>query len=370
MAPPAVRPLEGEHVVGIAGRSQAGAGAASPALPFAAAADSLDRAGRTERVLVTGATGFVGRHTVERLVRQGHAVRALVRRTIGGSLAPGVELAPGSLEDPASLRRAMEGADVVVHLAALTRAQSEDAYHRTNVLGTRNLLDAMLAAEPRPRRLVYLSSMAAVGPSVDGRPVAPADTPRPLTAYGRSKLAGEDLCLRAAAEVEVVILRAPAVYGPRDRDLFHFFRLAARGILPVPSGPDRPLQLVHVQDLAHAVASAVSSPAAGGTHHVADAVAYPWIDVGRLVAQAVGARARVIRVPAHVIVWSARASQAVGRLRGRPSIFDADKARELLAPGWLCDTESARRSLGFEASIPLADGLRATAQWYRNEGWL
>jgi 2-alkyl-3-oxoalkanoate reductase len=362
--------LKAGDVAAITGQSQGAAPQSGPALPFAKVADSLLPAGGGRRILITGATGFVGRHTVERLVRQGHAVRALVRRTTDGLLAPGVELAPGSLEDPVSLRRAMEGTDVVVHLAALTRAPSEEAYHRTNVLGTHHLLEAMLGAEPRPRRLVYLSSMAAVGPSQDGRPVAPADTPRPLTAYGRSKLAGEVLCLRAAGEIEVVILRAPAVYGPRDRDLYHFFRLAARGILPVPTGPDRLLQLVHVQDLANAVESAATSTAAVGTHHIAEGTAYPWVDVGRLVARAVGSRARVVRVPAPAIVWAARASETVGRLRGRASIFDSDKARELLAEGWLCDTESARRSLGFQASVPLAEGLRRTAQWYRDEGWL
>jgi nucleoside-diphosphate-sugar epimerase len=323
-------------------------------------------------VLVTGATGFVGSHVAEALGRQGVVSRALVRPTsdVRRLASAEIELAPGSLEEPASLRQAMEGVDVVVHLAALTRAHTEEEYHRANVLGTRNLLDALLDAEPRPRRIVYVSSMAAVGPSLDDRPVAPADTPRPLTAYGRSKLAGEALCERAAGSVEVVILRAPAVYGPRDRDLLHFFRLAARGILPVPTGPARPLQLVHVEDLADAVVIAAAGPAAGGIFHVAERTAYPWAVVGRLVADAMGSRARVVRVPEPMILWAARASETIGRVTGRASIFNRDKARELLAPGWLCDTESARRTLGFEARIPLAEGLRTTAEWYRTEGWL
>lgn len=342
-------------------------------MPFVQGSGSLDRVARaTERVLVTGATGFVGSHVVEAFGRLGLPVRALTRRTsdVARLAASGVEQVQGSLEDVGSLARAVRDADVVVHLAALTRAHTEKEYHRANVLGTANLLDAVFGAEPRPRRLVYLSSLAAVGPSVGGRPVGPADTPRPLTAYGRSKLAGEELCLKAAEEIEVVILRAPAVYGPRDRDLLHFFRLAARGILPVPTGPARPLQLIHVEDLADAIVRAGTAPDAKGILHVAEAAAYAWSDVVRLVAAAVGVRGRVVPVPAPVLRAAAWASETVGRVTGRASIFDRDKARELLAPGWLSDIEPARRALGFEARVALPAGLSDTARWYRNEGWL
>lgn len=323
-------------------------------------------------MLITGATGFVGSHVVEAFGRLGQPVRALVRKTSDVRRLPasGVERVEGSLEDADSLARAVRGTDVIVHLAALTRAHTEKEYHRANVLGTANLLEALRRAEPRPRRLVYLSSLAAVGPSVDGRPVGPADTPRPLTAYGRSKLAGEELCLKAAEELELVILRAPAVYGPRDRDLLHFFRLAARGILPVPTGPARPLQLIHVEDLADAVVRASTAPDGTGIFHVAEPAAYPWVEVVRLVADAVGVRGRVVPVPAPLVRAAGWASETLGRITGRASIFDRDKARELLAPGWLCDVGAMRTVFGFEPQVALPDGLSSTARWYRNEGWL
>src|SRR5690606_18980946 len=159
-------------------------------------------------------------------------------------------------------------------------------------------------------------------------------------------------------------------YGPRDRDLLHFFRLAARGILPVPTGPARPLQLIHAEDLADAVVRASITPDAEGIFHVAESAAYAWLDVVRLVAAAVGVRGRVVPVPAPLVRVAGWASETVGRATGRASIFDRDKAREMLAPGWLCEVEPARRRLGFESRIPLPEGLGGTAQWYRNEGWL
>lgn len=324
------------------------------------------------KVLITGATGFVGSHVAESLARQRVPFRALVRPTSDTRrLEPlGAELVRGTVEDPDAVRAAVAGVDVVVHLAALTHARSTAEYFRVNERGTREILRAALETEPRPRRFVYLSSLAAAGPSENGRPIGPEDEPRPLTTYGRSKLAGEAACREAEKQLEVTILRAPAVYGPRDRELLRFFRLAAVGVLPVPAGPARRLQLVHVEDLADAVARAATLDAAAGLFHIAEPVVYEWAEVTRLVAEAVGRKARTFPVPESVLAGAAILSEAACRLTGRSSLFNREKVRELLAPGWLCETESARRVLGFEAKIPLPRGLKQTAAWYRDEGWL
>ncbi|MFP4623413.1 MAG: NAD-dependent epimerase/dehydratase family protein [Gemmatimonadota bacterium] len=319
-------------------------------------------------LLITGATGFVGSHLVELLAERRLRVRALVRATSDTSLLERHGVAPvvGSLGDVESLRRAVGDAPVVLHLAAATRALSPAAFHRVNAVGTERLLDAMEADGGR-RRMVYLSSLAAVGPD-RGRPVRPEDEPRPLTAYGRSKLAGERAALDRAG-VEVAVLRPPAVYGPRDRDLLTFFRLARWHVLPTTGAPDRPMQLVHARDLAGAVLAAAGSRATG-VFHVAEPRQYPWAEVLRLVARAVGRRAVSLRVPGPLVRAAAAVSEGVARATRRPVIFDRDKARELLAPGWTCETESARLGLGFEATIALAEGLRETAAWYRAYGWL
>lgn len=323
-------------------------------------------------VLITGGTGFVGSHLVEALAARGARIRALVRRTSDTSLLRrhGAELVPGSLGDAAALAGAVEGVDVVFHLAALTHARSAAELERVNAAGTRALVDAVLAAGVRPRRLVYLSSLAAAGPSVDGRAIARDDSPRPLTAYGRTKLEAERACFAAAGAIEVVALRAPAVYGPRDRELLRFFRYAARGVVPIPAGPDRPLQMVHARDLARALVLAGDAPAAAGIYHVAEPRVYRWTEVVGHIARAVGRRVRVVRVPPALVRAAAAASEWGAGLAGRATIFNRDKARELLAAGWTCETESLRRDVGFEAGIALPDGLEETAAWYREHGWL
>nr|NIP80739.1 NAD-dependent epimerase/dehydratase family protein [Gemmatimonadota bacterium]NIQ55904.1 NAD-dependent epimerase/dehydratase family protein [Gemmatimonadota bacterium]NIU79040.1 NAD-dependent epimerase/dehydratase family protein [Gammaproteobacteria bacterium]NIX45654.1 NAD-dependent epimerase/dehydratase family protein [Gemmatimonadota bacterium]NIY09955.1 NAD-dependent epimerase/dehydratase family protein [Gemmatimonadota bacterium] len=219
-------------------------------------------------ILITGATGFVGSHLVEALARRGEGARALVRRTSDVSLLAryGIEPVVGDIDDFDSLRTALGDADTVLHLAAATRALDDDTFFRVNARGTRRLVDAMVA-DGGGRRLVYLSSLAAVGPS-GGRPVRPDDEPRPLTAYGRSKLEGERE-VRDRTGLEGVVLRPPAVYGPRDRDLLTFFRLARRGVLPTVGPPGREVQLIHAADLASALLAAARARGVCGTYHVA-----------------------------------------------------------------------------------------------------
>ena len=329
------------------------------------------------RVLITGATGFVGSHLVEALAPEDDTgemakatLRVLLRATSDPRYLQGldVERATGHLGDIRSLQKAVSQVDVVLHLAALTRARNEGEFLEVNGRGTRLLVEA--ASRSGVKRFVYVSSLAAAGPAHGGRPVEPEDPPHPLTAYGRSKLAGEKVCKEFADDLEVLILRPPAVYGPRDRDLLTFFQLANWGLLPVPTGPVRPLQLIHVCDLVRASIAATQSENARGVYHVAEPNAYPWAEVLGLIARGVGKKGRAFPVPQTLLRMAGEVNGTLGRVLRRPQIFDGDKVRELLAPGWLCETESAQRDLGFTASTPLEKGLAETASWYRERGWL
>ncbi|HUG40282.1 MAG TPA: NAD-dependent epimerase/dehydratase family protein [Longimicrobiales bacterium] len=318
--------------------------------------------------LITGATGFVGSHLIEAVARNGLRTRALVRRTSDLAVLErhGVERVVGDLSDSAGLREAVADADTVLHLAAATRALRPGAFHAVNAEGTRRLVRAM-EEDGRPRRLIYLSSLAAVGPRAE-MPAGPEDEPHPVTAYGRSKLEGERAAL-SSARLSVAVLRAPAVYGPGDRDLLTFFKLADRGVLPLVGSPERRLQFVHVRDLVEGVLAAAGAEATG-IFHIAEPRGYAWSEVLDLLRAAVGRRAVRIPVPSGLLRGAAAVAEAVARARGKAGIFDRDKAREVLAPGWLCETDRARRELGYEAAVPLEEGLRETAAWYRSYHWL
>ncbi len=327
------------------------------------------------RVLVTGGTGFIGSHLVDALIEQGVRPRVLVRPTsdsarLAHEQADKVELVQGRLEDRYSLTRAVSQVDTVFHLAAVTKAHTEEEYLRSNAEGTQRLVQAMRVAQPRPRRLVYLSSLAAAGPAQDGRPVEPRDEPHPITAYGRSKLVGEQACCAASDAFEVVMLRAPVVYGPREKDFFLLFRLAARGVLPLPAGPESVVQLVHVTDLVQALLRAATMPEARGIYHVAESRSYDWSEIATCISRAVGRSVHMVRIPRFLVQMAAAVSEGGAAVIGRATIFNREKVKELLAPGWLCETVLAKQELGFEAQIPLATGCAETAAWYKQQTWL
>ena len=322
------------------------------------------------RVLLTGATGFVGSHVVDALRDAGQPMRALVRPSsnVTRIRAAGCDIRPGDLTDPRVWASALDDIDVVLHLAAATRARDEADYRRANVDTTAALISAA-SARPHPPRVVLLGTLASVGPSLDGRPVHEDAAPRPLTAYGRTKLEAERLVL-GSSRVPAVVLRPPAIYGPRDRDLFTFFRLARLGVQPVPAGPDRPVQLIHVHDVVAAILAAARSRQEGRVYHIAEQAIRPWSQVSALIAEAVGRRPLRVPVPRSALRVAALLSEGTARLAGRSTIFNRDKVRELLAPAWICTTERAAEELGFRAAIPLEQGIRETADWYRSEGWL
>jgi dihydroflavonol-4-reductase len=316
--------------------------------------------------LITGATGFVGGHLAERLARAGWHVRALVRASSDTArlTALGAELAPGALDQLDALTAAVDGADTVFHLAARTTAPSEAEFRRANAEGTRNLAQAMLRTATRPRRLVYLSSYAACGPAANGQPRRMDDAPAPLTAYGRTKLEGEHAAATVEpAGIELVVLRAPAVYGPGDKAFLPVYRMARMALAPVPTGPLRRVQVIYVHDLVTALANAAE--VAPGTYAVAEPQAHPYPKLLDQIGRAVRGKDPLhLPIPAGVL----RAAGAVAERLGGGGVFSREKADEMLAEAWVCDLS------GSEALLPrattLEQGAAETARWYRTQGWL
>jgi dihydroflavonol-4-reductase len=326
------------------------------------------------KVFVTGATGFVGGHLAAALVERGDEVRCLARRPEQAAFlaSRGARPVLGSLEDAPSLATALAGADVVYHVAGLTAAPSERAFLEVNAEGTRRLIGAVSAAAPDLQRFVYVSSIAAVGPVPRGARLTEDSPCRPVTAYGRSKLAGEAAVRRSPA-LPWTIVRPGVVYGPRDRELLRMFRIARSGFAPVFGLGRQEVSLVHVADLARAILLAGAEPrAVAQTYHIAHPAALSQRDLARAIGRAVraGRPALVVPVPTLVaapIVWViGRAAAAAGRR----SVVSGDKLAEFIAPSFATSIEKAERELGWRPAIEPEAGLAATAAWYRQEGWL
>jgi nucleoside-diphosphate-sugar epimerase len=185
-----------------------------------------------------------------------------------------------------------------------------------------------------------------------------------------SKLLGEELTARQLGNTGYTIIRAPAVYGPWDRDVLFLFRLARRGIILRVRNAVREVSIIHVRDLVTALLLAAGHPAADGKiYHVSDGVPHSLDDIAAALRAAVG-RGRPVRVPRFVLRLFAFAGDLQGLFTGRPAVLNTGKARESLQCGWVCDDRAIRKDLGFDSRIDLAEGFRETAAWYRKQGWL
>jgi nucleoside-diphosphate-sugar epimerase len=320
---------------------------------------------------VTGGTGFVGWHVANALSADGWTVRALAR---GGSERRSglenlrVEIVAGDLSSESNLVGALADCTAVVHTAGLVKARTLDDYRAVNVAGTERLLAAASAACP-DAVFVYVSSQAAAGPARAGRPVAEGDPALPVSWYGMSKLEGEQAVARVW-KGPWVVLRPGVLYGPRDRGLLAYFRLAGRGLVPVPSARRR-VQIGAVEEIAAGIARAACRPELSGRiGFLCDPRPVTVSELASAIASGAGRPVRMFEIP-DVVVQAAGAVETLReKITGASRPFNADKAREILAGDWLCDPAPMRGDLGLPPPGPLDSGLRAAWKWYREKGWI
>ena len=326
------------------------------------------------KVLLTGANGFVGSHLVDLLATKEIPTVVLLRRSgrtdaIASRLAR-LTVRHGSLNDPDSLASALEGVTHVIHCAGRTKALRTAEYYETNEAGTRHLVNAVNRNAATVRQFILVSSLAAAHPAVAAVPAMEDDPPAPVSDYGRSKLAGEQV-VRNECRVPFAILRPSAVYGPRDTDFLQLFKAVQSHLLPLFGGGRQPLSLVYVGDLAAATIATLGAPAAAGrTYNVASSEVVTTAELARAAARATGTWTLPLPVPVWGLWPVCLAQEGWSRITGRPGILSRQKYREARAPGWVCDVSRLRAELGFECPTSIRTGVERTLTWYRENGWL
>ncbi|OUW78138.1 MAG: hypothetical protein CBD74_11050 [Saprospirales bacterium TMED214] len=334
-----------------------------------------------KHALVTGATGFIGHHLVQRLLAQGTVVKCLVRsESRSADLTQlDVKLVKGDLVDFKSLAEAVKGVDVVYHLAGLTKSISKTDLMNVNGQGARNLSLACSQSKCPPT-LVLVSSLAAAGPTKNGDPRVETDAVNPISNYGRSKRAGELAVIDLADEVPTTIVRPPIVFGEHDRDGFQWFKMIRQlGIHLTPGLQDYYYSVIHADDLASALILAAERGARVdrrsednvGIYFAACDEVMTYSDLGRLIGDCVGrSRTRVLRMPMCVIRGVALTSDLWSRVRRQPTILNLDKAREAAGGSWVCSSSKLCSETGFTPSASVEERLRQTADWYIGKNWL
>ncbi len=323
--------------------------------------------------LVTGAAGFVGSHLVEQLLERGDEVVAVERPGAPRRWLQGLDIDyhDCGLHRTQELRAAMRGVQVVYHLAALTEARRPQDCYAVNTIGTANVVQAAADSAGAPPRVVFMSSLAAVGPARPGLMLDSDSVPMPLSHYGRSKLQAEALLHAYADRVPAVICRFPAVYGPRDRAVLKLFQMVSHGVAFTVGPWHRQVSLVHVMDaVAGLVRAGVSPHAPGRTYCIAHPTPATWGEFVTAVALVLDRNPRRFALSVGTAHAVAVAAEAVAMVRRRAANLNRDRVRELAQTGWVCDVAAAMGELSYNPRFPLLAGVGHTADWLRREQWL
>ena len=321
-------------------------------------------------VSLTGVTGFLGWSIAERFRDAGWDVTAIVRPGNRKPLPTGVRRVEAAL-DRESLARPASESSLIVHVAGLTHAPDEPAFNAVNVAGTEAVVRA---ANMTGARLILISSQAAVGAGTPQSPSREDDQPQPLTPYGRSKLAAEEV-VRTFARTSWTILRPSAVYGPRDKQFLPLFRLASHGWFPLALNPQTAFTFIHVDDAARAVVRAATeltaraAAAEGTVLFLGHAEPRTAEDLLRALAQIYNQPYRPRRVPDGVLGALSWVSEWAWQI-GKTPLLDRSRLIEFRAAGFVCAVDRAHDTLGFTAEVTLEDGLERTARWYREQRWI
>lgn len=327
------------------------------------------------KVLVTGAAGFIGSHLVDALVARGDSVRCLVRKRDSLKFLPKnkVEIVYGDITDKKSLIPAVRGVETIYHLAAKTDfgGRTWEEYYRPNVLGTRNLID--LAIKEKVKRFVFFSTIRTIGLKDSKIPINETVSYHPLNFYDRSKVEAEQLLIRAYQEKElpIVILRLSSVYGPRDRGTYYsFFKTIAKGRFFIIGNGKNLVSFVYVGNVVNATLLAgESKKAIGQTYFLNDDRPYTMRELSKTIANAFGKKLPSFYLPESLGYLAGYGLAGLSKvLRFKPPL--TPERIKNLTISYVFDISKAKRELGYSPKIGLKEGVKLTADWYKRYGWI
>jgi UDP-glucose 4-epimerase len=326
-----------------------------------------------QKLLITGASGFLGYHLIEAALAKGLDVTAGVRQKSRVDHLANFQIRYTFLDFGNRQRLLQEleegGYDYIIHAAGATKAASQKEYDKANAESTEVLAQAAKVALPLLKKLVFVSSLAAIGPlnDLDGA-ITEETLPHPVTAYGRSKLLAEHKL--SAQPTPWLVLRPTAIYGPRDKDIFIILRMISRGWEPYIGRDPQRLSFVYVKDLADLSVHALFSDVTHQAYNVTDGRSYDRFELADIVKGYFHRKALKFFVPVPLVRLIAAGLEKLYERRKAAPALNREKLQEITAPNWICRTDRVRAELGFLPDYDLKNGLEETLEWYLREGWL
>ncbi len=322
------------------------------------------------RVLITGASGFIGSRLLEALLESGSDVVAIRRAASPeGSQGRSVTADYASIAELEALM-ADETPDYVIHVAGVTKGRSYEDFWRGNVMPTRNLLSALHRVHPKLERFVLVSSLVAYGPSSPSKPLYESDSRNPIEHYGKSKLEAEQALEQEAANIPWTIVRPAGVYGPGDVDYFNLFKSAAQGWNAFFGNRHREMSLIYVDDCVRGILQAAHQPlSVGKGYFLATGQPVTWEELQDQIVRAVQREVRTVDLPKLFVSLAAVGGEIASLIDRKPRLLNLQKAKMGAQDAWTCTSEAAKADFGFEGEVDLVEGVRLTHEWYQANGW-
>lgn len=323
------------------------------------------------RILITGASGFIGGRLRDTLLDTGHDVIAIRRK--GSAVAKRGRSAEVDYEDRDGLSRLVEAEkpDWVLHVAGATKGVTYEDFRLANVMPTENLISALREKHPQIRRFIHISSLASYGPSSSGHPHVETDAPHPIEHYGQSKLEAERVVESAGATIPWTILRPGGVYGPGDVDYFNLFREVEKGRNVFFGNRHRWFSAIYVDDLVSAILLAAEHEGARNKgFFVCDNEPITWERFQEEIVRASGRKVRTLNLPEFLVDMAALGGELATKVDKKPRLFNRQKAKMGAQEAWTCKSDALRKATGWQSNVPVAEGVRRTLEWYRREKWV
>jgi nucleoside-diphosphate-sugar epimerase len=327
----------------------------------------------SERVLVTGASGFLGYHIIRSAIENGLEVYAAVRKNsnIEHLKDLAVHYVYLNYDDEDEIKRQLAQIRVtyIIHAAGVTKAIRQEIYDHVNCTYTVNIAKAAEKTGGIIRKMVFISSLAAVGPLEDQHSkILEITTPNPVTAYGRSKLLAEKKL--AAIKLPVAILRPTAIYGPRDRDIFIMLKTLSQGLDPYIGNFAQQLSFVHAKDVADVAVKCLFISDAVGIYNITDGNSYTRYQLSDITKAILNKKALRFHLPMPVVKSLTYFLEITNGWLKKPSVLNREKLNELAAKNWICDISKAKNDLAFAPKFDLQSGLEDSIKWYTTNKWL
>ena len=327
-----------------------------------------------KKILITGASGFVGSTLADEALNRGWEVTAAVRPSSDKSFLQDsrikfLELNFNSSKDLAEKLNQARRFNYVVHSAGTTKAVNREAYFDVNAGHTQRLVEALRDPSVKPEKFLFVSSLAALGPTSGDNLIQPNSPPNPVTSYGASKLAAQDY-LQTLTDFPWISIQPTAVYGPRDKEIFIFINLVSKGFEFYIGTKPQKLSFIYVKDLVEMMLLSLEKGQIGKTYIASDNINYTTDDLGKAVREAIGRKTFKLKLPLSIVGAIAVISEKIGDWQKKATMLNREKMNELSAESWLCDPSETLTDLNFEPKYDLYAGMKEAVDWYKMKKWI